>query len=197
MDFSHNDFDETPAPIAEYSSPGKTSSIARSCSCFPPLTGGLVGSPALTISTRVVRSTPSKWPPSMSHPPHCLRSTPSAFSQSLPAQDISRRPASGKLNSNTDLILGARYTWEEQLGPRFRDNHSSPRPGHSDFRGYIGGSTSYRLGSDIPHRIGPSISDTIMAYVSFNKGFKSGGFNSTTFTAAPMHMRRKLSRRTK
>ncbi len=91
--------------------------------------------------------------------------------------------ATGKLNSNTDLILGARYTWEEHWAHGSETITLPPAPGTVISGGIL--AEEHRIDSVPTFRIAldHQFSDTIMAYVSFNKGFKSGGFSATTFTA--------------
>jgi iron complex outermembrane recepter protein len=85
----------------------------------------------------------------------------------------------------TNLTLGARYTWEK-------------RTISGDTEGYIGNSPAIPLGTTpeestnfnkptyrvaLDHRFSPEV----MAYVSYNTGFKSGGYN-TQFASQPAYL---------
>lgn len=92
--------------------------------------------------------------------------------------------ANYKLNSSTSVTMGLRYSAERQTQDANGDIRSKATGVVTTPPPIFGKITeerpTWRLSID--HQINP---DTLV-YVSYNRGFKSGGFNTSTFTPAPV-----------
>jgi len=85
-----------------------------------------------------------------------------------------------KLSDATNLTLGARYTWDRrEWDGTMAFDAPFPIPSASDHGKLSYNEPTWRISLD--HRF----SETLLGYVSANRGFKSGGFNDSVVPAAP------------
>jgi iron complex outermembrane recepter protein len=90
--------------------------------------------------------------------------------------------ATATLLPNTHLTLGARYTYEKRSEENgsvttFVDNTLFPPPATVTPNSFSSNRPTWRVSLD------HNFTDTVMAYVSYNRGFKSGGYNALAAVA--------------
>ena len=88
-------------------------------------------------------------------------------------------PVFPALIADTHLTLGVRYTNDDRSETNFTDLPTGLIPGTTGSQSTSNGNFSYRAALD------HSFTSDIFGYVSFDRGFKSGLFNTTSATGAP------------